>query len=478
LRGLLSPLPLDSWQASFHELSAALCPTTRAMPPLALPGPGLARHKGSQMPIISPVKGTRDFYPDELAFRRWLYDQLRVVSESFGYQEYDAPFLERLELYAAKSGEELVKEQSFVFPDRSGELIALRPELTPSLARMIAQRSKALPRPVRWWSFGPFWRYERPQRGRTREFFQWNIDLLGIDSPNADAEIVAVAAAFFRQIGLSANQIKLHMNDRRLAEALLSESGIPQGNHQPVFRLIDRRERMSAGAWKAYAAELGLGEEDLDSVQQILDNPDSWKQSPALTAAFESLGVMGFAEYVRYDPAVVRGLDYYTGIVFEARDVGADERAVLGGGRYDNLVGEVGGDPVPGVGFAMGDVVIGLLLERQGAAPQLRSNPAQVLVTTFDEASIMDAIGLAQQLRDAGLRTEWYPQPDRMAKQLKYADRYGIPLVVILGPDELSRGQVAVKDLRTGDQTSLPRRDIPSALLGLASGDASLATGS
>ena len=159
------------------------------------------------MPTILPVKGTRDFFPEDMAFRQWLYAKIREVSEAFGYQEFEAPFIERVDLYAAKSGEELVNEQSFVFEDKSGEMIALRPELTPSLARMIATRSRALPKPIRWWSFGPFWRYERPQRGRTREFFQWNIDLLGVDSPQADAELLAVVALFFKNIGLTPDNI-------------------------------------------------------------------------------------------------------------------------------------------------------------------------------------------------------------------------------------------------------------------------------
>ncbi len=199
------------------------------------------------MPTIQPVKGARDFYPEDLAFRRWLYERIRDVSEAYGYQEYDGPFLERLELYAAKSGEELVKEQSFVFPHRGGEMIALRPELTPSLARMVAARAAALPRPIRWWSFGPFWRYERPQRGRTREFFQWNIDLLGASSPEADAELVSVAASFFRAIGLMPSQVRLLVNNRRLADARLDAIGIPTDLRPSVFRLIDRRDRLLRG---------------------------------------------------------------------------------------------------------------------------------------------------------------------------------------------------------------------------------------
>ena len=177
--------------------------------------------------IIKPIKGTRDFYPESMAIRSWLYETARQISESFGYQEYDAPFLESIELYAAKSGEELVKEQSFVFPDRGGDLIALRPELTPSLARMVAQRQRQLVYPMRWWSFGPFWRYERPQKGRSREFFQWNIDLFGINTPEADAELVAIACAYLNAVGLMPQEAGVLVNSRRLVDAELAGMGVP-----------------------------------------------------------------------------------------------------------------------------------------------------------------------------------------------------------------------------------------------------------
>jgi histidyl-tRNA synthetase len=411
------------------------------------------------MSTIAPVKGARDFYPQDMAFRRWLYDRIREVAEAFGYQEFDGPYLERLELYAAKSGEELVKEQSFVFADRSGEMIALRPELTPSLARMVATRSQSLPSPLRWWSFGPFWRYERPQKGRTREFFQWNIDLLGVDTPQADCEIAAIGARFFAAVGLSPEVIRILVNNRRLVDAQLGAIGIPEGDRPSVFRLIDRKDRLSPREWEADAAKEGLSQSQRQGLSAILSDGEAWRESEDLVAFFETAEAMGVAEYMAYDPSIIRGLDYYTGTVYEARDAAGEFRAVLGGGRYDNLVADVGGTPISGTGFAMGDVVLQLVLEAYDALPTLRANPADVLVTTFSEQVFTQSIQLAGELRDAGLRAEWFPEASRIPKQLKYADREGIPIAVVLGPDEIRAGQVAVKDLRVREQWSVPRQE-------------------
>lgn len=409
------------------------------------------------MESIRPVKGTRDFFPEDMSFRRWLYAKIRVASERFGYQEYDGPFLERIDLYAAKSGEELVMEQSFVFKDRGGEMVALRPELTPSLARMVAARSKAMPRPIRWWSFGPFWRYERPQRGRSREFFQWNIDLLGIESPEADAEIVAAGAEFLRAVGLSSNSVRILVNDRRLAESQLEEIGISATRRPLIFKLIDRRERMSSKKWADWSLEEGLSREELVALQKILDNREAWKNSAPLQRFFEATDSLGVGDYVAYDPTVIRGLDYYTGTVFEARDSEGNFRAIFGGGRYDDLVSAVGGEPVPGTGFAMGDMVIRLVLEQYEATPQLASRPSEILVTTFDESTLMQALKLATEFRNSGLAAEWYPVPDKLAKQLKYANRVGTRVAVILGPDEIAAGTVTVRNLMSGEQQTVSR---------------------
>lgn len=416
-------------------------------------------------PTIQSVKGARDFYPEEKSIHVWLYNKMRQVSESYGYQEYDGPFLEKIDLYAAKSGDELVKEQAFVFPDRGGELITLRPELTPSLARMIAQRQNELAFPVRWWSYGPFWRYERPQKGRSREFFQWNIDLLGTISPESDAELVATGAAFFQSVGLKSDQVSILVNNRRLMDAQLLELGVKPEKKSAIFKLIDRRDKMPPADWEAYALETaGLSQSQLDSLKAILADRDLWKKSDELVRFFAALEVMGLMKYVRYDPQVIRGLDYYTGTVFEARDRDGEFRAILGGGRYDNLVSDVGGEPIPGVGYAMGDMVITLVLKKYGCLPDYIPTPAPVLVTVFDEASLLLSYKLAAELREAGLKVTCYPEAHKLPRQLKQADRMGMRCVVIAGPDEQAKGLVTLKDLTRRTQQTVPQNEAANTI--------------
>jgi len=412
---------------------------------------------------IQTVKGARDFYPEQMALRTWLYDNMRAASQQFGYQEYDGPFLETLDLYAAKSGEELVKDQAFVFNDRGGDQITLRPELTPSLARMVASRQAQLPRPIRWWSFGPIWRYERPQKGRSREFFQWNVDLLGVDSPAADAEMAAVIAAFFGRIGLTPDEVKIQFNNRRLMDAEIAALGLTD-KKSSVFRLIDRRDKMNAEAWDKYAGELGLSPEQLDGLKALLSNRDLWQKSDECAAFREAAQALGIDRFLEYEPTIIRGLDYYTGTVIEARDREGEFRAILGGGRYDNLVGDVGGERLPGVGFAMGDVVIGLVAQKYGKVPNLRTSPTEVLVTVFDKASLPEALKLATELRAGGLRVEWYPDAVKLDKQLKYADATGVRFATILGPDEVAQGTVTVKDLQARSQAVYPRVQVAAEL--------------
>ncbi|PWH14284.1 MAG: histidine--tRNA ligase [Anaerolineae bacterium] len=415
--------------------------------------------------LIQSVKGTREFYPEEMAQRNFIYEKARQASQMFGYQEWDAPFLETIELYAAKSGEELVKEQSFVFPDRGGDLITLRPELTPSLARMIAQKQNELAFPVRWWSFGPFWRYERPQRGRTREFFQWNVDMLGVNSPEADAELVAIAATFLRLVGLTPQQAAIFVNNRRLMDAQFDALGIPPEKRLDVSNAVDRRSKMEPAKWDEYALELGLSPSQLTGLKQILADYDLWQKSDELVRLFRALEALGVKDYVQFDPNIMRGLLYYTGTVFEAFDVsGSVRRAILGGGRYDNLLRDVGGDPLSGVGFAMGDVVVGILLKEKGLIPPFVPSPAPVLVTVFDDSLWMQSYALAAELRAAGMNVITYPEPAKLPKQFKFADRMGVKITLVLGPDEALAGKVTIKHLVTATQETVSRAQVVQAV--------------
>ena len=422
--------------------------------------------------IIQAVKGTRDFYPHEMGVRSWLYQKVREVSEAFGYQEYEGPFLETIELYAAKSGEELVKEQSFVFPDRGGDLISLRPELTPTLVRMVAQRQYQLTYPLRWWSFGPFWRYERPQRGRAREFFQWNIDLIGVDNPEADAEMVAIMANLYQAVKLSPHEVGIAINNRRLMESELTKIGVSSDQKSTVFHLIDRKEKLTDEKWISYGIEIGIAPKLLDELTGLLENDQLWKHSTELIRFFEAINALEMSSYTYFDPKVIRGLDYYTGIVYEGKAKTSEiRRSISGCGRYDNLLADVGGDPLPGTGFAMGDMVITLLLEKFKIIPEnLDISPAPILVTIFDDKHLLNSYALASRIRQSGLKVVTYPTVEKLGKQFKYADRIGAKIAIILGPDEVSRGEVAIKNLKSRVQISVTNQEVIHALKQMLAG--------
>jgi histidyl-tRNA synthetase len=408
-----------------------------------------------------------------MAVRTWLYETVREVAESFGYQEWEAPLLETLELYAAKSGEELVKEQSYVFKDRGGDEITLRPELTPSLARLIAQKQQQLTFPLRWWSFGPFWRYERPQKGRTREFFQWNVDMLGPNTPEADAENVAVLATFFQRVGLTPNEVMILVNDRRLIDAQFDKFDVPKNIRPAVSSWIDRREKLSPDDWEKYGKEIGLSDAQQADLKTMLGDKELWKQSPEQVRFYKAIEALGLSHFIQFDASIMRGLLYYTGTVFEAWEVGGEiRRSILGGGRYDNLLSDVGGESLPAVGFAMGDVVITLMLEKYGLLPEdLDVNPAPVLVTVFDEKRQLASLELATKLRMAGLKVVVYPEETKLGKQFKYADRIGAKVALVLGPDEVENGQVAVKNLINGEQVTVQQEAAVDVIRGILAGE-------
>jgi histidyl-tRNA synthetase len=303
------------------------------------------------------------------------------------------------------------------------------------------------------------WRYERPQKGRTREFFQWNVDILGVNSPEADAENAAVLATFFQRVGLTPQQAILKVNNRRLMEDRFNAYDISTEKRPAVSSWIDRREKMTPEAWMEYGKEIGLSPEQITNLKEMLADKELWKQSAELTRFFAVIDALQLSPYFEFDPSIMRGLLYYTGTVFEAWEVGGDiKRSILGGGRYDNLTSDVGGDPIPGVGFAMGDVVIGLILEKYGLLPKdLNVNPAPILVTVFDEERLLESFKLASELRRAGLEVVCYPEAVKLPKQFKYADRIGAKITLVLGPDELEKGRVAVKNLVNGEQVSAQR---------------------
>jgi len=412
--------------------------------------------------IIAPVKGTRDFYPEDQAFQNWLYAKCKKVAELFGFQEYEGPILESLELYAAKSGEELVKKQAFTLKDQSGKTLALRPEMTPTLARMVAQKVNELVFPVKWFTFGRRFRYEKPQKGRGREFFQWDVDLLGAEGPSADAEVIAVAAFFCQELGLSPKQITIKINDRKLLEKKLLEIEIPEEKIISTFRLADKKDKMTKQEFLEFAQEEQLTADQAKALLQILEEKNSFSQSEYLKELFAILKKYGVSEYVEFDPGIVRGLDYYTQTVFEIWDTQGQFRAIGGGGRYDDLVAKVGSSQkIPGVGFAVGDMVVAEVLKANRLYPQLSFNPTSVLVTIFSPDLQEKSFQITQRLRNNNINTEislnYLP---KMEKQIKYADKKNIPLVVIIGPEEVKNNTVTLKNLRTGLQKTLPEEEL------------------
>jgi len=325
---------------------------------------------------------------------------------------------------------------------------------------------------LRWWSFGPFWRYERPQKGRSREFFQWNIDMLGPDSPEADAELIAVAVKFMQSVGLNPELARVYVNNRQLMDSEFDKLDIPTESRLMVSNLVDRRSKMKADAWAKTALEAGLSQSQLDGLIALLENKELWKEWDDLVRLFAALDALGVSEYVEFDPNIMRGLLYYTGTVFEAFDLsGGVRRALLGGGRYNNLLADVGGDPLSAVGFAMGDVVAGIVLDDNGLIPEFEPSPAPVLVTVFGKEFMTESLALSAELRESGIKVMSYPKADKIGKQFKFANKMGMKIALILGADEVESDQVAVKNLVSGEQVKVTRANISEKIKKMLAGD-------
>ena len=416
--------------------------------------------------IIPPVKGTRDFYPEDQAFQNWLYSKFKEVAELFGFQEYEGPTIESLDLYAAKSGEELVKRQAFTLKDQSENILALRPEMTPTLARMVAQKAGELTFPVKWFNFGRRFRYEKPQKGRSREFFQWDVDILGPENLEADAEVIAIAATLFQKLGLTPQEVRIKINDRKLLQERFLSLQIPEEKMVAAFRLADKKDKVSRMDFIEMAKEEDFSEDQAKGILQILEEKNAFLDSLWLVKIFELLKRYGVAEYAEYDPSIVRGLEYYTRTVFECWDSRGEFRAIGGGGRYDNLVESVGGkQKIPGVGIAMGDMVIAEVLRANNKYPSLSVNKTKVLVTVFSPELYDKSLEIADKLREKDINTEVYLDPSaKMEKQLKYADRKAIPYAIIIGPVEAVENTIVIKNMSTGEQKTVPESEIFSVI--------------
>ena len=412
---------------------------------------------------IQPVRGTRDFYPQEMALRNWLFARWRAASRRAGFVEVDGPVLEPMELYTEKSGPE-IEEQLYGLQDKGGRKLALRPEFTPTLARMIAARQATLPEPIRWFNISRCFRYERAQKGRLREFYQWNVDLVGVEDEIADAECISLAVESLKEVGLTPEDVEVRMNDRRLLAALVQHLGLAADRVPQVFGILDKRAKVSPEALSAMLAEAGLAPRQREGLERIL----SWKSLDDIDArelatqevhqAVESLkrllGLLadyGIGEWCRFDIGIVRGLAYYTGPVWEVQDKRGEFRAIFGGGRYDRLLGDLGAKPMPACGFGCGDVVLGLVLAERGLLPEAQP-PAEYFVASVSEPVWSDVLAVVRHLRRRGRATQFDLKGGPLKRQMKKAADAGARFVVILGEEWSQRRCVILRDMASGEQ--------------------------
>jgi len=409
------------------------------------------------MQIPKAPKGTRDFYPEDMAFREFIFSSWQTTCQRYGFELFDAPMFEHLDLYTQKSGQEIEK-QLYAFADKGGRQIALRPELTPSLARMVASKGTSLKRPVRWYSIPRLFRYERMQRGRLREFFQLNMDILGTADVTADAELMAASVAMMQELGLDHNDFSVLVSSRKLLEEFLEFCGVPSERNAGIYALLDRRHKLPAAEFdQELSSMLGdavtarkvrevLEVKSLDDLAAIDDSLPSYHE---LRGLFALIDMYGLSDYVQFDIGIVRGLAYYTGIVFELFDRRRSLRAIAGGGRYDRLIQTYGGPSTPAVGFAAGDVVLGELLKDNGIVPPIPPR-STVFVAAFEDGYPGQAIAVAQQLRAGGISAEYPLRNVSISRQLKLANDARARLVIFVGGDEARQGRARIKNMATG----------------------------
>ncbi|ACB75936.1 histidine--tRNA ligase [Opitutus terrae] len=426
------------------------------------------------MATFQSLPGFREFYPDALARRNHIFRLWRQTAVAFGFAEYDAPVLEPLELYKTKSGDE-IEAQLFSFTDKGGREVALRPEMTPTVCRMVGAKANALKRPIKWFSIAEYYRYERAQKGRERAFFQFNADLFAEPGPEAEIELIALLTQCLKAFGLTEQDFYIRLSDRNLWFFYLEALGLDEPRIRAVLSAVDKFEKVGDDAFKPYAEQFGpldlalkqrvlefLQIKTLASLEQTLAPLGGEKLAARLgdwRKLLDGLAAMGLSPFIEVDLGVVRGLAYYTGFVFEAFDRKGELRAIAGGGRYNDLVKKLGGPDLPAVGFAIGDVTLGLLLDARGLMPAF-VQASDVYCVIGGAAERQAAFADVNALRAAGFKVD-YPLKDvPFGKQFKLAADSGAKLALIYGPDELAKNVVKLRDLTTRTETDVPREQV------------------
>jgi len=418
--------------------------------------------------VTQGVRGTRDFYPEDMRVRNWLFERFHSAARAHGFEEYDAPVLETEELYTRKAGEEIT-QQLYNFEDKGGRKVALRPEMTPSLARMVMARAGALALPIKWYSIPQCWRYERTQRGRGREHYQWNVDIWGMDGVEADAELLSVLVQFFQSVGLGSADLVIRVSSRKVLEEVLGSLAISGDTFAQTCIIVDKMDKLPADKIEAQLSELGLDSSSISTIQSVLSINDLSSLASALgsdsaavgelNALFALTDAYGISDWVEFDASVVRGLAYYTGPVFEAHDRAGELRAICGGGRYDKLIGTLGGKDLPATGFGFGDMVVMELLAEKGLVPDLTNGVSDVVFGMGAELRGA-AMQVASALRANGRSVDLVLEDKRMKWVFKHAERCGASRLVMVMPEEWAAGKVRIKDLGTGEESTVAVEDL------------------
>ena len=406
---------------------------------------------------LEPYKGTRDFYPKDQFVQNYIFSTWKKVVQSYGYLEYNASILEETELYRAKSGEEIINEQTYSFVDRGDREVTIRPEMTPTVARMVAQKRKELTFPLRWFSIPNLFRYERPQRGRLREHWQLNVDMFGVDSVQADEEIISIASQIMRSFGASDTSYEIRINSRKFLNYLLHDFlQLTEEQSHKVSKLLDRMHKMSGEEFQVQAMEIAGDKSKADAIvtmsraKSLAEFPEAVRmaaQTVELESFIKKLQSIGI-QNARFEMSVVRGFDYYTGIVFEVFDTNPiNPRSVFGGGRYDDLVGIFGVEKVPGIGFGAGDVTIRDFLETYELLPEYKS-VVDLYIAPFESEFLDYSNNLAADLRAQGLNVEVDITDRKVAAKVKTADKEQVPWLIVIGGDEIQSGKFKLKNFK------------------------------